>query len=221
MICTPQAPSKTRNTHSKQQRFKDHKIRHTRPSSQPTKKDPFTIPHQQLTANHGTQKNHKQQQIWCRFTIYAWTTYCHPWATFWRDDSQWPKWYKLLRAYLQARGWLTTFDHPLGPGTLHCPTKDFDTDINSLIYQKLQAKCFEGTASTYVRMAAEFDGHGAGAHLKKRYNNSSPQQLESYILLANMKLWGAVVVSFLKVSSGTDTRQAHLCPYTLTNMKQF
>jgi hypothetical protein len=99
-------------------------------------------------------------------------------------DSQWPKWYQLLRAYLQARGWLTTFDHPLGPGTLHCPTKDFDTDINSLIYQKLQAKCFEGTASTYVRMAAEFDGHGAGAHLKKRYNNSSPQQLESYILLA-------------------------------------
>jgi hypothetical protein len=33
-------------------------------------------------------------------------------------------------------------------------------------------------------MAAEFDGHGAGVHLKKRYNNSSPQQLESYILLA-------------------------------------
>jgi len=99
-------------------------------------------------------------------------------------DSQWPKWYQLLRAYLQARGWLTTFDHPIGPGTLQIPTPDFDTDINSLIYQKLQAKCFEGTASTYVRMAAEFDGHGAGAHLKKRYNNSSPQQLESYILLA-------------------------------------
>ena len=99
-------------------------------------------------------------------------------------DSQWPKWYQLLRAYLQARGWLTTFDHPIGPGTLQTPTTEFDTDINSLIYQKLQAKCFEGTASTYVRMAAEFDGHGAGAHLKKRYNNSSPQQLESYILLA-------------------------------------
>ncbi len=99
-------------------------------------------------------------------------------------DSQWPKWYQLLRAYLQARGWLSTFDHPVGPSTNGRPTPDFDTDINSLIYQKLQAKCFEGTASTYVRMAAEFDGHGAGAHLKKRYNNSSPQQLESYILLA-------------------------------------
>ena len=99
-------------------------------------------------------------------------------------DSQWPKWYQLLRAYLQARGWLTTFDHPIGPSTNGILTHDFDTDINSLIYQKLQAKCFEGTASTYVRMAAEFDGHGAGAHLKKRYNNSSPQQLESYILLA-------------------------------------
>jgi hypothetical protein len=33
-------------------------------------------------------------------------------------------------------------------------------------------------------MAAKFDGHGAGVHLKKRCNNSSPQQLESYILLA-------------------------------------
>ena len=100
------------------------------------------------------------------------------------SDSQWPKWYQLLRAYLQARGWLATFDHPIGPSTNGRPTPDFDTDINSLIYQKLQAKCFEGTASTYVRMAAEFDGHGAGSHLKKRYNNSSPQQLESYILLA-------------------------------------
>ncbi len=99
-------------------------------------------------------------------------------------DSQWSKWYQLLRAYLQARGWLPNFDHPIGRSTNGRPTPDFDTDINSLIYQKLQAKCFEGTASTYVRMAAEFDGHGAGAHLKKRYNNSSPQQLESYIILA-------------------------------------
>jgi hypothetical protein len=99
-------------------------------------------------------------------------------------DSQWPKRYQPLRAYLQARGWLPTFDHPIGPSTNGRPTPDFDTDINSLIYQKLQATCFEGTASTYVRMEAEFDGHGAGTHLKKRHNNSSPQQLESYILLA-------------------------------------
>ena len=39
-------------------------------------------------------------------------------------DSQWPKWYQLLRAYLQARGWLTTFDHPIGPGTLQTPTPE-------------------------------------------------------------------------------------------------
>jgi hypothetical protein len=52
-------------------------------------------------------------------------------------DSQWPKWYQLLRAYLQARGWLPTFDHPIGPSTNDRPTHDFDTDINSLIYQKL------------------------------------------------------------------------------------
>jgi hypothetical protein len=32
-------------------------------------------------------------------------------------------------------------------------------------------------------MAAELDGHGAGIHLKKRYNNSSPQLLESYIII--------------------------------------
>ena len=119
------------------------------------------------------------------------------------SDSQWPKWYQLLRAYLQARGWLATFDHPIGPSTHGRPTPDFDTDINSLIYQKLQAKCFEGTAGTYVRMAAEFDGHDAGIHLKKRYNNSSPQQLESYILLPK----------------DTDTRLAHLCLSTSISLK--
>ncbi len=35
-------------------------------------------------------------------------------------------------------------------------------------------------AHTYVCMAAEFDGHGAGKQLKERYNKKSPQQLESY-----------------------------------------
>ena len=57
-------------------------------------------------------------------------------------DSQWPKWYQLLRAYLQARGWLPTFDHPIGPSTHGRPTPDFDTDINSLIYQKTSSKMF-------------------------------------------------------------------------------
>jgi len=36
-------------------------------------------------------------------------------------DTQWPKWHQLLRAYLQAKGWLTTFDHPIGPGTALSP----------------------------------------------------------------------------------------------------
>jgi hypothetical protein len=99
-------------------------------------------------------------------------------------DAQWPQWYQLLRSYLQAKGWLSTFDHVTGPGTLANPTPDFDLDKNTKIYQKLHSKCYEGTASTYVRMAAEFDGHGAGKQLKERYNKKSPQQLESYKKLA-------------------------------------
>jgi hypothetical protein len=78
------------------------------------------------------------------------------------NDSQWPKWYQLLRSYLQAKGWLETFDHDIGPGTPDNPTPEFDHRINQKIYQKIQAKCFDGTANVYVRMAAEFDGHGAG-----------------------------------------------------------
>ncbi len=99
-------------------------------------------------------------------------------------DAQWPQWYQLLRSYLQAKGWLSTFDHVTGPGTLVHPTPDFDLDKNTKIYQKLHSKCYEGTASTYVRMAAEFDGHGAGKQLKERYNKKSSQQLESYKKLA-------------------------------------
>ncbi len=83
-------------------------------------------------------------------------------------DTQWPKWHQLLRAYLQAKGWLTTFDHPIGPGTALNPTPGFDTDINEEIYKKLHSKCWDGTAITYIRMAAEFDGHGAGKALKEK-----------------------------------------------------
>ncbi len=57
-------------------------------------------------------------------------------------------------------------------------------DKNGEIYQKLHSKCWDGTAITYIRMAAEFDGHGAGKALKDRYNKRSPQQLESYKKLA-------------------------------------
>ena len=81
-------------------------------------------------------------------------------------DAQWPKWYQLLRSYLQAKGWLETFDHDIGPGTPDSPTPDFDHQINQKIYQKIQAKCFDRAANVYVRMAAEFDGHGAGVSLR-------------------------------------------------------
>jgi hypothetical protein len=33
------------------------------------------------------------------------------------DDDDWEAWYKQLRAYLQAKGRLSTFDHPPGPGS--------------------------------------------------------------------------------------------------------
>jgi hypothetical protein len=83
-------------------------------------------------------------------------------------DTQWPKWYQLLRTYLQAKGWLTTtFDHPIGPGTALAPTIGFDMDKNGEIYQKLHSNCWDGTAITYIRMAAELDGHGAGKVLKE------------------------------------------------------
>ena len=95
-------------------------------------------------------------------------------------DSQWERWYELLRSYLQAKGWLETFDHPIGPGTPDNVTPGFDNSINEKIYQKIQSKCYEGTASTYVRMAAEFDGHGVGTRLRTRYHGYSTQKLDSY-----------------------------------------
>ena len=72
----------------------------------------------------------------------------------------------------------------IGPGTALAPTPGFDMDKNGEIYQKLHSKCWDGTAITYIRMAAEFDGHGAGKALRDRYNKRSPQQLESYKKLA-------------------------------------
>ena len=95
-------------------------------------------------------------------------------------DAQWERWYELLRPFFQANGWLEAFDHPTGPGTPDNSTPDFDNSINEKIYQKIQSKCYEGTASTYVRMAAEFDGHGVGTRLRTRYHGYSTQKLESY-----------------------------------------
>jgi hypothetical protein len=88
------------------------------------------------------------------------------------DDSKWENWYKQLRAYLQAKGWLKTFDHPVGAGAT-----DFDTEINSSIYNLLMNLCNNGKASTYLEGAAEFDGRGAGLALIARYDGFSKQKL--------------------------------------------
>jgi hypothetical protein len=138
-------------------------------------------------------------------------------------DTQWPKWYQLLRAYLQAKGWLITFDHPIRPGTAAHPTPDFDIEINEEIYQKLQSKCWDGTAITYIRMAAEFDGHGAGKQLKERYNKRSPQLLESYKKLAKELRRH---VSGTSMPAHVDQFEAILsympeCGYVLTSSDRF
>jgi hypothetical protein len=51
-------------------------------------------------------------------------------------DTQWDDFYLQLRTYLEAKGWLTTFDHKDGPGTA-----GFNTEINKKIYNKLLALC--------------------------------------------------------------------------------
>jgi hypothetical protein len=50
--------------------------------------------------------------------------------------TQWDDFYLQLRTYLEAKGWLDTFDHKTGPGT-----PGFNTEINKKIYNKLLALC--------------------------------------------------------------------------------
>ncbi len=76
------------------------------------------------------------------------------------DDTKRENWYKQLRAYLQAKGWLKTFDLPVGAGAT-----DFDAEINSSICNLLMNLCNNGKASAYLEGAAEFDGRGAGLAL--------------------------------------------------------
>jgi hypothetical protein len=68
-------------------------------------------------------------------------------------DTQWDDFYLQLRTYLEAKGWLATFDHDTGPGT-----PGFGTEINKKIYNKLLALCRKGTAGTYVTKAAASNG---------------------------------------------------------------
>jgi hypothetical protein len=59
------------------------------------------------------------------------------------DDTE--AWYKQLRAYLQAEGWLSTFDHPTGPGS-----PGFDIDTNKKIFTKFASSLCK-RQSRYLR----------------------------------------------------------------------
>ncbi len=79
---------------------------------------------------------------------------------FYGDDEKWEGWYNQWRAYLQAKEWLSTVDHPEGSGA-----ENFDVKINSKIYN--------------IEQAAEFDGLGANKQLLIRYDGYSKQKLQS------------------------------------------
>ncbi len=89
-------------------------------------------------------------------------------------DTQWDDFYLQLRTYLEAKGWLTTFDHKDGPGA-----PGFDTEINKKIYNKLLALCRKGTAATYITKAAASNGWEAGRYLLERYEGFSKQRDKS------------------------------------------
>ena len=89
-------------------------------------------------------------------------------------DTQWDDFYLQLRTYLEAKGWLTTFDHKDGPGTA-----GFNTEINKKIYNKLLALCRKGTAATYITKAAASNGWEAGRYLIERYEGFSKQREKS------------------------------------------
>jgi hypothetical protein len=98
-------------------------------------------------------------------------------------DTQWDDFYLQLRTYLEAKGWLTTFNHTTGPGT-----PGFDTEINKKIYNKLLALCRKGTAGTYVTKAAASNGWEAGRYLIDRYEGFSKQRSRSLqVLIENIR----------------------------------
>ena len=90
------------------------------------------------------------------------------------SDEKWDEFYAQLRTYLATKNWLTTFEDPTGPGA-----PGFDNDINKKIYNELLMLCKAGHAVTYVKKAAEFDGHGAGRQLLLRYDGFSKQRQKS------------------------------------------
>ena len=89
-------------------------------------------------------------------------------------DTQWDDFYLQFRTFLEAKGWLTTFDHATGPGT-----PGFDNEINKKIYNKLLSLCRKGTAATYVTKAAASNEWEAGKYLLDRYEGFSKQREKS------------------------------------------
>ena len=89
-------------------------------------------------------------------------------------DTQWDDFYLQLRTYLEAKGWLLTFEHPHGPGS-----PGFDNDINKKIYNKLLTLCRKGTAATYITKAALSNGWEAARYLLDRYEGFSKQREKS------------------------------------------
>jgi hypothetical protein len=87
------------------------------------------------------------------------------------EDHHWDEFHYQLRTYLATKGWLSTYDHPTGPGT-----PNFDLHIKVKLYNKLTMLCVKGTAITYLRKAAEFDGWVAGQQLRLRYHGFSKQR---------------------------------------------
>ncbi len=79
-----------------------------------------------------------------------------------------------LRTYLEAKGWLLTFEHPHGPGS-----PGFDNDINKKIYNKLLTLCRKGTAATYITKAALSNRWEAARYLLDRYECFSKQREKS------------------------------------------
>ena len=94
-------------------------------------------------------------------------------------DAGYGKWWKSFRAYAKDKKWLPTLEDPLGPGTPSNPNPNFDHDINTAIYNKLQHLTGDGKASTWISRAPEFNGWAAAQELVTRYGGHTRQQVST------------------------------------------
>ncbi len=75
---------------------------------------------------------------------------------------------------MQAKEWLSTAEHNVGP-----EAEDFNVKVNSRIYNTLINLCQKGKAIAYIELAADFDGRGAHQQLLLCYDCFSKQKLQS------------------------------------------